>query len=65
METIEEFIARGGKIKQLDITDKAYDISKACCKCGCRGVVSEHDQKRERNKYLKKPFEEYKNDSNN
>lgn len=43
METVEQYLARGGKIEQLPVDAGDWkDPALKFCRCGCRGDWTEH-----------------------
>ena len=48
-ETVEEFLARGGKVETVPqgmSNDKAKHPSLKFCRCGCNGNYTEHSMRR-------------------
>ena len=44
-ETVEEYLARGGKIYYAELGELAKDSALANCKCGCNGNAIVHQTK--------------------
>lgn len=44
-ETVEEFLSRGGEIKQIKKGERNYYSSLNYCKCGCEGDYTDHSMR--------------------
>ena len=47
METVEDFLARGGKIQVIPTGHGAMSFELANCQCGCKGNYVHHRMKLE------------------
>lgn len=53
---IEQFVAAGGRIKQVQMGEVGINEGKRLCLCGCNGVMAEHQKREQKKRVFNKDF---------